>query len=212
VTHPDPNARPDLRPIEIGEVWENPVTGERATILELPTQNSEGRAVAELTALVGARVVGEHLHPGIVERFTCLEGELTVKREGEVSILRAGETAVIEPGIWHDWWNAADRDARVRVEVTPGERFGHMIETLFGLARMGHTNTRGLPNLLQLSVFAPEFSDVLVLRRPPAAVQRLVFATLGPIARRRGYRATYPELSRSVLAPRPDQPRTQGEP
>lgn len=212
MSHPDPNAAPNLTPIEVGEVWENPITGERATILELPTQNPEGRAVAELTAQVGARVVGEHSHPAIVERFTCLEGELTVKRNGDVSILREGETAVVEPGVWHDWWNASDRDARVRVEVTPGERFGHMIETLFGLAQMGHTNSKGLPNMLQLSLFAPEFSDVLILRRPPAAVQRLVFSTLGPIARWRGYRATYPELSRVVLAPRPAQPQSARSP
>ena len=151
MSHPDPNGPPDLTPIQVGEVWENPVTGERATILELPYTNPEGRAVAELTALVGARVVGEHRHPAIVERFTVLEGELTVKRDGQTSILREGETAVIEPGVWHDWWNASDRDARVRVEITPGERFAHMIETLFGLARLGHTNAKGMPNPLQLA-------------------------------------------------------------
>jgi hypothetical protein len=39
MTHPDPNAPPDRTPIQIGEVWENPMTGERATILELPQQN-----------------------------------------------------------------------------------------------------------------------------------------------------------------------------
>ena len=38
---------------------ENPVTGERSTILELPWQNPEGRGVGELTALPGARVVGD---------------------------------------------------------------------------------------------------------------------------------------------------------
>jgi len=38
----------------VGEVWENPVTRERATILELPYKNAEGRATAELTAHVGA--------------------------------------------------------------------------------------------------------------------------------------------------------------
>jgi hypothetical protein len=27
--------------------------------------------------------------------------------------------------------------------VTPGERFAHMIETVFGLARLGHTNSKG---------------------------------------------------------------------
>ena len=60
-----------------------------------------------------------------------------MKRGGQTSTLRKGDTATIEPNVWHDRWNASDRDARVRVEVTPGERFGHMIETLFGLARLG---------------------------------------------------------------------------
>jgi quercetin dioxygenase-like cupin family protein len=202
MSHPDPNGAPDLTPIHVGEVFENPATRERATILELPNENPEGRATAELTALVGARVAGEHVHPAIVERFTVLEGQLTVKRDGQTSILRQGETGVVEPGVWHDWWNASDRDARVRVEVTPGERFGHMLETLFGLARLGYTNGKGMPNPLQLAVFAQEFSDVIVFRRPPPGVQRLIFGALAPIARRRGYRATYPQLSRTVLAPR----------
>jgi len=36
----------------------------------------------------------------------------------------------------------------------------------------------------------------------PLAVQRAIFGVLAPIARWRGYRATYPQLSRIVLAPR----------
>jgi quercetin dioxygenase-like cupin family protein len=202
VSHPDPNAPADLTPIAVGEVWENPVTRERATILELPDTNPEGRGTAELTALVGARVVGEHRHPSIVERFTVLEGELTVKRDGQTSILREGETSVVEPGVWHDWWNASERDARVRVEVTPGERFGHMIETLFGLAKLGHTNAKGMPHPLQLALFAQEFGDVIVFRSPPPVVQRVLFGALAPIAHALGYRATYPQISRAVLAPR----------
>jgi quercetin dioxygenase-like cupin family protein len=202
VSHPDPNGPADLTPIRVGEVWENPVTGERATILELPHQNPEGRATAELTALVGARVVGEHRHPALVERFTVLEGQLTMKLDGWTSVLGEGETAVVEAGAWHDWWNAGDRDARARVEITPGERFAHMIETLFGLARLGHTNAKGLPDPLQLALFAQEFSDVIEFRSPPRAVQRALFGALAPIARRRGYRGTYPQLSRTVLAPR----------
>jgi quercetin dioxygenase-like cupin family protein len=202
VSHPDPLAPPDRTPIQIGEVWENPVTRERATILELPSGNPEGRASAELTALVGARVVGEHRHPAIVERFTVLEGELTVKRDGRTSVLQEGGTAAVEAGVWHDWWNASGRDARVRVEVTPGERFAHMIETLFGLARLGHTNAKGMPHPLQLALFAREFSDVIEFRKPPPPVQRAVFAALAPIAHWRGYRGTYPQLSRVVLAPR----------
>lgn len=202
MSHPSNNSYVDLPAIEVGEVWENPVTGERARLLEAPWHNSEGRLVAELTALVGARVVGEHRHPSLVERFTVLEGELTVKLDGETSVLRAGETCEIRPGRWHDWWNAASVDALVRTEVTPGERFSHMIETLWGLARLGHTNQQGMPNPLQLAAFGREFSDVIEFRSPPPLVRKVVGGLLGLIARPLGYRGTYPELSRVVLAPR----------
>ena len=83
MSHPEPLVAADRTPIAAGEVWENPITKERATIVERPWDNPEGRATAELTALVGARVVGEHRHPALVERFTVLEGVLTVKRDGQ---------------------------------------------------------------------------------------------------------------------------------
>jgi hypothetical protein len=66
----------------------------------------------------------------------------------------------------------------------------------------GHTNAKGMPDPLQLALFAQEFSDVVVFHFPPPAVQRAIFGVLAPIARWRGYRATYPQLSRTVLAPR----------
>jgi quercetin dioxygenase-like cupin family protein len=199
MSHPDPDAPIDRTPVQVGELWVNPITKERVTILERPWDNPERRASAELSALVGARVAGEHYHPALVEKFTALEGELTVKREGRTSILHQGETAVIQPGTWHDWWNAGNVDARVRVEVTPGERFLHMIETFFGLARLGFTDAHGMPSALQLALTSLEFSDVIVFRRPPPIVQRAIFGALAPIARLRGYRGTYPQLSRVVL-------------
>jgi len=202
MSHPDLNATADLTPIQIGDILENPLTREHATVLELPWNNSDGRAVAELLAQPGARVVGEHRHPAIVERFEVLEGELTLMLDGVKYVLGPGQSATIEADTWHDWWNAGDRVARVRVEITPGHRFVHMIETLFGLARLGHAGADGMPNLLQLSLTGPEFSDVIVFRSPPMLVQRLLFHGLAPIAHWRGYRATYPQLSRSVLARR----------
>jgi hypothetical protein len=90
----------------------------------------------------------------------------------------------------------------VRVEITPGERFVHMLETMFALARLGYTNPKGMPYLLQMALVGREFGDVIVFRSRPLAVQRVVFGMLAPLARWRGYRATYPQLSRTVLAPR----------
>ena len=76
MSHPDPNGPPDRRPIKVGEVWENPVTGERSVILERPWDNPASRVTRELTALVGARVMGEYPHPALVEQFTVLGGGL----------------------------------------------------------------------------------------------------------------------------------------
>jgi quercetin dioxygenase-like cupin family protein len=202
MSHPDLLAQPDIRPIEVGEVWENPVTRERFVVVDLPWLNDEGRAVGQLTAVPGTRPVGEHMHPALVERFSVEDGELTVLLDGRKSVLGVGEQVKIQPGVWHDWWNEADRTAIVRVEVTPGERFGHLLETLFGLAREGHVNKRGMPNPLQLALLATEFSDIIVFRKPPTTIQRSLFGILAPLARRRGYRGTYPSLSRTTLAPR----------
>ena len=64
-------------------------------------------------------------------------------RDSRRSVLRHRRERDIEPGVWHDWWNEADGNAVVRVEFTPGERFVHMIETMFGLAREGTSTRRG---------------------------------------------------------------------
>jgi mannose-6-phosphate isomerase-like protein (cupin superfamily) len=198
--HPDPNGVADARPWQVGDELVNPVTGEYAKLLELPWQNPDGRARAELLAKVGSRVVGEHVHPGIVERFTVLDGELTVRLDGMTRVLPEGETAEVTAGHWHDWWNATDRDIRVIVEVTPGARFAHMIETFFGLAQLGYVDDHGMPNLLQMAMTGREFSDVVQFRTPPPAVQKVLFTALAPLAHALGYRGTYPQLSRSVAA------------
>ncbi len=80
MSHPDPNGAPNRRPIKVGEVLENPVTGERSVILERPRDNPASHVTGELTALVGARVMGEHRHPALVEQFTVLEGSLAFER------------------------------------------------------------------------------------------------------------------------------------
>jgi hypothetical protein len=78
MSHPDPNGPPDRRPIKVGEVWENPVTGEPSVILERPYDNPASRVTGELTALAGARVMGEDRHPALVEQFAVLEGALII--------------------------------------------------------------------------------------------------------------------------------------
>ena len=62
-----------------------------------------------------------------------------------------------------------------------------------GLAIYGKVNKRGIPNLLQLAVFAREFADVIQFTHPPRIVQGILFGLPTPPARLLGYRGSYPE-------------------
>ena len=130
-----------------------------------------------------------------------LEGELTVKRDGQTIVLGEGETATADAGVWHDWWNEGDRDARIRAEITPGARIVHMVETMWGLARLGHTNSKGTPHPLQLAVTARESSDVVVFRSPPQPFSALSLEALHRSHARAAIGQRYAQISRAVLAP-----------
>jgi hypothetical protein len=68
-----------------------------------------------------------------------------------------------------------------------------MILNAFGLAQDGRVDRRGMPNFLQLVVFAREFSDVVRFTQPPRLVQRVLFGLVAPFARLLGYRGSYPK-------------------
>jgi quercetin dioxygenase-like cupin family protein len=175
-----------------GDVAENPVTGERV-VVRVGTEDSGGELlVAELFVRPGGAVAGEHVHPGIDEWFTVLEGRVGFRLDGLESVAPVGERLHVPPGMAHDWWNAGDREARVIVEVSPAARFEEAVLNTFGLARDGKTNAKGMPNLLQVALFAREFEDVLYFTSPPRPVQRVLFAVLAPVARLLGYRGSYP--------------------
>jgi mannose-6-phosphate isomerase-like protein (cupin superfamily) len=199
VSHP-PILEPATEPIGVGDSLENPRTGERGVLVKTPWEGSDRSLEADLYVQPGGAVVGEHVHRNLDERFTVKKGRIAFRLDGLESPAGADEVVEIPRGHWHDWWNAGDEVAVARVWVSDGVRFLQMIETLFGLARDGHTNAKGVPDPLQLAMFATEFRDVLVLRRPPAFVQSALFGLLRPIARRRGYRGTYPQYGRCLLS------------
>jgi mannose-6-phosphate isomerase-like protein (cupin superfamily) len=177
----------------LGDVFENPITGERV-VVRVGTEESGGDLlVADLYVRPGGAVTGEHVHTRIEEWFTVRQGRVVFRLDGRESIARPNVRLHLPAGVAHDWWNAGEEEGHVVVEVAPGRRFEEMIKNLYGFAQDGKTDARGMPGLLQATLFAGEFEDVLHFTKPPRPVQKILFAALAPIARLMGYRGSYAE-------------------
>jgi quercetin dioxygenase-like cupin family protein len=168
----------------------NPVTGELAHVLVDDVATGGRRIEVELFLQPGAAVAGAHRHPTLVERFEVREGRVGFLVGDARHELVAGDAvAEVPAGVVHDWWNAGDGVARVRVEVeaAPGTeplagRFVAMIETLWSLGALGRTNAKGMPDPLWLAAIAHEYRDVIRFVSPPAAVQTTLFGALARAA------------------------------
>jgi quercetin dioxygenase-like cupin family protein len=180
----------------VGETIENPLSGERITWIETAA-SSNGEVLAfDLDLRPGASVAAEHRHLRQEERFTVTSGAIGLSIAGGKRSLAAGEGAVVPSGSAHHWWNGGTESAVVRVELRPALESEVFFETLFGLARDGKTNGKGIPDVLQIAVAYADLGDSCSrLVRPPVAVQKIVLAPLVPLARRLGRRASYPAYS-----------------
>jgi hypothetical protein len=121
-----------------------------------------------------------------------LSGSLRVTVEGRESDLQVGDELTIPVGVAHSWRNVTQTEARVRVTLRPALDTETFFETLFGLARDGETNKKGIPDLPQIAVAYRELGDSCPrLTRPPRAVQDALFALLAPVGRMLGKRGVY---------------------
>lgn len=175
-----------------GLVIENPVAGDRV-VFRRTAADSNGEVLEfDLFADPGAQGPPEHIHPSQEESFTVISGTVRALIRGREHAFTAGEEFVVAAGTPHTWWNDGEEEAQVRVEVRPASRLEDFLKTMYGLAKDGKTNRKGVPNPLQLAVVARQYFDVIHVARPPLVVQRVVFGVLGPLGRLLGYRADYP--------------------
>jgi mannose-6-phosphate isomerase-like protein (cupin superfamily) len=176
-----------------GDIFDNPVTGERATIL-LGTHETRGdRLVVELELRGAGFGSAPHVHPSIHERLTVVSGRVGIMVQGVISIAEPGTKIEIAPGVPHRFWNAGIVAAKLRLDIKPAKRFEAFIRNMIGLAQDGKTDSMGMPTLLQLAAIATEFDDVIRFLSPPRLLQRLMFPVLVPIAAMRGYKGSYGE-------------------
>jgi quercetin dioxygenase-like cupin family protein len=173
--------------VRAGDVIWNPLTGEKALIVESPEETGGARIVADVAVEQGGFVPGgEHVHDHIAEHVEVRAGRVTFVLDGEERTVAAGEQLSVAPGTWHRWWNAGQDEMQVRVRIEPAMRFLEAILVIWGLCADGHTNAEGRPSPLLGALLATRYRRELRFRQPPDAVQRLLFPPLAALARRRG--------------------------
>jgi len=186
--------------IRAGDTLVNPVTGERL-VWELTSRDTNGAyTLFDTYVEPGGAVAAAHVHPYQTEIFTVVEGRLGVKRGREKLELGPGEVAMIDPGTPHKFWNAGETTLRFRAEVRPALQFESLIETMFGLAVDGKTNTRGMPNPLRLAVVANHHFDVVRLPIVPQSLQKAALVPGALIGRAFGFRPTYEPVGEGTPA------------
>ncbi len=174
-----------------GDVVWNPLTGEKAVLVESAEESGGARIVVDFAVEAGGFVPGgEHVHDHCAEHFEVRAGRIGFLLDGDERTLAAGEQVTVAPGTWHRWWNAGEGEVQARVRVEPALRFEEAILVFWGLCADGHTNAEGRPSPLLGALVATRYRPELRYRRPPDAVQRLLFPALAALARRRGLERT----------------------
>jgi quercetin dioxygenase-like cupin family protein len=169
----------------------NPKTRNEIKFLQT-SKDSDGKILEmESTYFANSKEPPPHYHPYQEEDFTVLSGEISIRTNGKINILKHGESIHIPANTVHSMWNNSEDQTVVNWKVRPAMETEFMLETLLGLAKDGKTNEEGVPGLLQISLTANKFSNVLRLDKPPFLLQKIIFTLLSPLAIALGYRATY---------------------
>jgi quercetin dioxygenase-like cupin family protein len=184
-----------------GESIENTVTGERIVWVQTAADTAGESLCFDLYLIAGAAVSAEHRHLRQTEHFVVLGGSLRVTVNGRQDDLGAGDETTIEAGTPHRWVNVSNAETQVRVTLSPALDTETFFETLFGLARDGKANRKGLPGLAQIALAYRTLGDSCPrVTRPPVGVQDAVFAVAAPVGRMLGKRGVYARYS-------PDHPK-----
>ncbi len=188
-------------------VIENPLSGERITIIKRPRVAGDA-LVWELALAPGGRVPNTHSHPQQEERFTILDGTMRFRVGRRRLLAFPGDVVVVPPGKVHHFANPDTVPARVAVESTPALCTEDMLETAAALARDQQAAGRTLPRPLDLALFMCDFDREVRAPYLPAPLVRAVLRPVRWVAMSLGRDTRYRRLRESHRG----LPRADGEP
>jgi quercetin dioxygenase-like cupin family protein len=192
-----------------GQTLVNPASGERITF-RITAAETNGELVAiDLELPPGGRVPGGlHIHPLQEERFEVVRGMMRFRMRRRRMRAGPGEVVVVPPGMPHDFANAGDETALVRVEIRPALKMEQLFETAVALAEQGRTMLGGIPKPLELALLTREFEQEVRAVSPPRWLQRIGLAPLAWLAQRRG--RDLDDVRRAARSTHPVAPALEG--
>lgn len=166
----------------------SPGAGTWATLLETPAEGTSDRPVLVQWLAPDAAEPPAHVHP-TAETFEAVEGEFTVVVDGETTVLEPGESMTVDPGQEHAFRNDTGAVVAFRAKL-PSMLTVRSLYTVWGLDQegaFGADGEYGEPGLLQALVLSEDVSAETTVTMAPLTVQRVLWATLGTLARAMGY-------------------------
>ena len=183
-----------------GHVIENPLSGERITILATRGQAGQSVLEWELVLAPGGRVPSSHAHPAQEESFTVLAGQLRFRVGGQRVLAGPGQVVRVPPGTVHHFANAGRRPARVAVQTSPALARGSSWRSPRPWPAHSTRRIAGSRGRLTLRCSCAT-SSRRCGRHLPAALAGAVIRPLAWLARRRGLDARYRALRARQASP-----------
>jgi len=157
-----------------GDVIDVPELGVR--VVFLATSESTDGAYTEVDVIgnpKGFITVG-HVHVGVTEHHTVLEGTMRVKLHGRTHVLKPGEEITIPPDTPHTQQPGSKEKGRIRIRLTPSARSDEFFERL---AQLDY-NRFGFPKPRSGAKFVRELGEAGHAARPSLKTQQRLAALL----------------------------------
>ena len=153
-----------MEPVTHGD----PAAGE--TMIVHPLVPDEPLRVELRVAAAGHRAPPAHVHPAAAERFTVVEGALTVRVGRGWVTLHEGETAVAPHGSLHAYRGVPGTAARVIVELEPPGAMAEFFAAFYAAPR----SRGGAPGLRAMAPVLHRHAADIVIPGLPRALLRLL--------------------------------------
>lgn len=126
-------------------VFHNPVIGDKATLVKSSDDTRGEYTLMEIEVVPGGGNI-PHTHETYSEKFTVIDGRLSVLLGDKTRELLPGQTLTVPAKAIHCFSNKSTRTTTFLVEFRPAQPgFERAIAILYGLAADGLSNKQSLP-------------------------------------------------------------------